>query len=179
LAFTLKELNEAILLLTLFVTLVSCAQSQVKSDKEYIIGKTLKTHRDGNLLLSRQPTDKELKDLKDDGVKTVINLRSKTEYNEKSERDFLQSSGIKYINIPFTKLSDSYIDQVTKAVVENRKNGKVLIHCSRGSRIGIWLGGHFYKDHSYSKEKSLETAKELGLTKSAAIEKVEEYLSNK
>jgi protein tyrosine phosphatase (PTP) superfamily phosphohydrolase (DUF442 family) len=167
-----------IILFTILFSLISCSQVPINNN-DYIIGTTLETYRYGNLLFSRQPTINELKDIKKDNVKTVINLRKKSEYNEKEERDFLVNSGIKYINIPFDKLTDVYIDEVTRAVVENRKNGKVLIHCSSGNRVGIWLGGHFYKDHNYTKENALKKAKELGLTKAKAVEKVKAYLNTK
>ena len=65
---------------------------------------------------------------------------------------------------------------MTTAVKKHRKKGKVLIHCASGNRVGVWLGGHFHKDHGFSKEESLALAKKLGLTQEQAIANVKKYL---
>jgi uncharacterized protein (TIGR01244 family) len=145
------------------------------------IGHNLKAHRYSNLYFSAQPSTKDWASLKEQGFKTVINLREPNEenYDEKIEKKILKRQGITYINIPTPKknpVTDRFIDDVTTAVKKNRPNGKVLIHCSSGNRVGMWLGGHFHKDHGLSKKESLELAQKLGLNKPNAIEKVKSYL---
>jgi protein tyrosine phosphatase (PTP) superfamily phosphohydrolase (DUF442 family) len=169
-----------ITLILSFLLLASCAQ--LKSNEKVTIADGLKASKYSNLYFSGQPTEADLRKLKRDGFAAVINLRPSHEHNEVKEKEILKQEKIAYINHPFSsnsKLTDKYITAVTKTVKKYKAKGKVLLHCSSGNRVGIWLGGHFFKDHEYSKEKSLKLAKELGLTKSGAINKVKDYLQSK
>jgi protein tyrosine phosphatase (PTP) superfamily phosphohydrolase (DUF442 family) len=124
----------------------------------------------------------DFKALKQQGFEAVINLRGPSEHDESEEKKLVTSYGMTYKNIPFSSssvLNDEFIDEVTNAVSEQQKKGKVLVHCSSGNRVGIWAGGHFYKDHSYSKVKSLRMAKKLGAKKTESLEKVSKYLEKK
>ncbi len=96
------------------------------------------------------------------------------------ERKSVKALGLNYYNVPFkkdTKLTDEYMNKLTATVVKHRKEGKVLVHCSSGDRVGIWLGGHFYKDHGFDKKASVEVAKKLGLKKVSAKKLLDLYLS--
>ncbi len=129
-----------------------------------------------------QPAQKDYIKLKTQEFKTVINLRSAKEYDESSEKKSLKKIGLNYINIPFPStrpLDDTLIDKITTEVVKARAKGKVLIHCSSGNRVGVWLAGHFYKDHKASKVESMAIAKKLGLSAPTAIEKAQNYLKEK
>ena len=167
----------------LFVSLISCSSNSTKKHESNItIGKELNAHRYADIYFSGQPSNAEWKNLKEQGFTNIINLRSPKEYNEKLERKKIQAQGLHYSNIPFTgksKLTDKYIDQVTKAVMKHRKEGKTLVHCSSGNRVGIWLAGHFHKDHELSKEDSLVMAKKLGLENEGAIQKAKAYFDQK
>jgi protein tyrosine phosphatase (PTP) superfamily phosphohydrolase (DUF442 family) len=141
--------------------------------------RNLLSHQIKNYYFSSQPKNTEFKDLKEKGIVSIINLRNIDEYNETEERLMVKSLGMNYVNIPFPKnkaVDNKYIDKVTKMLVENGKKGKVLVHCSSGNRVGIWLGAHLYKDHGMNKTQSIEKAKSLGLNKSEAIAKLEKYL---
>ena len=164
----------------LLITL-SCGHHHSKDSKikqDIIMGKELKANQYSNLYFSGQPSNEDFKKLKEQGFAAIINLRTKNEYNEKNEKELAKKLKINYYNIPFSmkdKLETDLVNRITSSVVKHRKEGKILVHCSSGNRVGIWLGAHFYKDHKYTKEKSLETAKELGLNKSTAIKKLMSY----
>jgi len=144
------------------------------------IGESLNANRFSNIYFSGQPKKKDLLRLKEQGFKTIINLRGPKEYDENVERQLISEEGLSYYNIPFyadANLSDEYIQKVTQTVMKHRKDGKLLIHCSAGDRVGVWLAGHFYKDHKFSQDKSLEMAKKLGLNNPQAITKVRNYFA--
>jgi protein tyrosine phosphatase (PTP) superfamily phosphohydrolase (DUF442 family) len=145
------------------------------------ITKELTGNRWGAIYFSAQPVTSDFSVLKNNGFKTIINLRDKNEgdYKESTESSEVKRLGMNYYNIPFTMkmdMTDEYIEKVTSNVMKHRKEGKILIHCSSGNRVAIWLGGHFKKDHKFSNEKSLMLAKELGLNNSTAEEKLKAYL---
>ncbi|MCB9091416.1 MAG: dual specificity protein phosphatase family protein [Halobacteriovoraceae bacterium] len=148
------------------------------------ISKNFEGNRWDNIYFSGQPSEETLQDLQKNGFKTIINLRNKQEgdYKESWEKALASKQGFHYYNIPFSMdkdLDDNYIEKITSLVSKHRKEGKVLIHCSSGNRVAVWLGGHFKKDHHFSNEKSFELATKLGLKKDAAKEKLKKYLESK
>ena len=171
-----------VLLIISFLFITSCAHSHKDPSKTNVqVTKTLKGHSYGSIYFSAQPDKTELMALKDNGFVAVINLREKKEkkYSEAWERKIVKSQGINYYNVPFSMkkdMDDKYIDAVTSKILAHRKDGKVLVHCSSGNRVAIWLGGHFKKDHGLSSDQALEKAKTMGLTKSKAEEKLKSYL---
>ncbi len=151
-----------------------------KLEQNVIIGKNLKANRFTQLYFSGQPSTNDFSILKSQGFTHIVNLRGKKEgdYKESQEATQVKKLGIRYHNIPYTgALSNDLIDEVTAAVVKHRKEGKTLIHCSSGNRVGMWLGAHFHRDHGKSKTEALEIAKKLGLNKPQAIAKVKKYLA--
>lgn len=169
-------------LLSLFTG--SCAHHGAEAKKDTQITKGLTGHNYGKIYFSAQPSEESFGELKESGFAAVINMREKKEkdYSESWERAIVKKQGLAYYNIPFSmkdKMTDSYIDSVTSKIKKHLKNGKVLVHCSSGNRVGVWIGAHFLKDHAYSKEKAMDVAKELGLNKKKAQQKLQSYLDNK
>tara|TARA_Y100000385_G_C12944209_1_gene572568 strand:- start:265 stop:609 length:345 start_codon:yes stop_codon:yes gene_type:complete len=108
-----------------------------------------------------------------------IKFLHNSEHKEGIERSTVKKLGLHYYNVPFKKkaeLTTEYMNKLTATVVKHRKEGKVLVHCSGGDRVGVWLGGHFYKDHGFDKKASIEVAKKLGLKKKEAKDKLNRYL---
>jgi len=171
------------LLTALFFLILSACASQSKTlDEKVVIGEKLSASRYSNLYFSAQPTMKDFETLKGQGFAAVVNLRSKSEFNESEEAEKMKSLGMDYEHVAFAKeaeLSDSLINEITEVVVKFRPKGKVLVHCSTGNRVGVWLGGHFYKDHKYSKKMAKKTAKRLGLNDKKAMTKLDRYLETK
>ena len=69
------------------------------------------------------------------------------------------------------------MNRVTAEVVTQRKAGKILVHCSSGNRVALWVGAHFKKDHGYSADDARAIAKEMGLTKKELKEKLNAYFN--
>tara|TARA_R110002072_G_scaffold534_2_gene3554 strand:+ start:96526 stop:97092 length:567 start_codon:yes stop_codon:yes gene_type:complete len=173
-----------LLLILMTLILVSCSHhgrsTPEKTNVE--ITKNLTANSWGDIYFSAQPSNSDFKELQKEGFKTIINLRGKVEgdYKESRERKIIKKLGMNYYNVPFNKndkMTDEYVEQVTSKVMENRQEGKVLIHCSSGNRVALWLGSHFKKDHGFSNERSLELAKKLGLTNIGVQKKLEAYLN--
>ncbi len=175
-------MKSIILLLFLVGTLGCVSSSKVEDGAEVTIGESLAAKRFSNIYFSGQPSSADYSKLKSDGFALVVNLRDPSEYDESREKDQWAQAGVRYVNVPFAvsaKLNDEFIEKVTKEVMKDRKAGNILIHCSSGNRAGIWAGGHFYKDHGYSKEKSIEISQKLGITSPGALNKLKAYLETK
>ncbi|CAN5359752.1 hypothetical protein BH10CYA1_BH10CYA1_33400 [soil metagenome] len=109
------------------------------------------------------PTEKTMHDLKDKGIKTIIDLRAPSEgkpkasrtkeddpIQPKEEKALADELGIKYINLtmdshaPTKKQVHTFIDAAEKA---EKGGGPVFLHCAHGSdrtgcMIGIWRVTH-------------------------------------
>jgi protein tyrosine phosphatase (PTP) superfamily phosphohydrolase (DUF442 family) len=172
-----------ILALTILLFLASCISSPtIEKISTTTIGQSLEAKKYSNIYFSAQPSDQDLNQLKADGFALVINLRAPSEHDVTREKKLVESLKMKYANIPFNMdkpLDDDYISKVVKVVAANRTDGKILIHCSSGNRVGVWAGAHFFKDHKYSKAKSVKVAETIGVNNPKAMQKLESYLSTK
>jgi len=99
------------------------------------------------LYRSGEPTKKGLAQLKEQGFKTLIDLRAPSE-QKFDEKEAASELGLKYIRLlmtsapPTKKQVDTMLDEIKKAQ-QDSSNGKVLVHCAHGSdrtgcMIGIW-----------------------------------------
>lgn len=169
------------LIFSILITLSFFSCGHLKS-KKVVIGESLSAHQYKNLYFSGQPDDKDFMELKKQGFTHIVNLRRETEYEERQEQRLVKKLGMNYSHHPFPldlKVNDDYVDRVTSSVIKHAKEGKTLVHCSTGNRVGIWLGAHFKKDHKQSSKQAFETAEKLGLEKEAAKKALREYLGLK
>ena len=54
------------------------------------------------------------------------------------------------------KITNEYVEMITSKVMKHRKDRKILIHCSLGNRVAIWLGA-YKKNHKFSNKKITPT----------------------
>jgi protein tyrosine phosphatase (PTP) superfamily phosphohydrolase (DUF442 family) len=93
------------------------------------------------LSTSGQPTESEIKLLKNSGFEAVINIRPDFEmhyeFDEKSE---VEKLGLEYFSLPMTfdTLDTSILSMFFK-LVEDQKEKKTLIHCHHNIRVSVLL----------------------------------------
>ena len=92
-----------------------------------------------------QPTPDDLAQLRDIGVRSVINLRAPTEdsgYDEAAEAARL---GMDYATLAVGGSDDLTAETVTRFGVlldAGRARGDVLVHCASGNRVGALVALH-------------------------------------
>lgn len=88
-----------------------------------------------------QPSAKALQQLKDSGVKTIINLRAEGDSTKKEEA-LAKKIGLNYVHIPLLFTAPP-IPTVVKflQVVNNPENQPCFVHCRQGAdRTGMMVG---------------------------------------
>lgn len=134
------------------------------------IGKTSPAHRLGKLYLAGQPQVEDLQIAKEQGIKTVLNLRKKEELTW-DEEAAVKKLGLNYINLPIggpADLKDEVFEQARK-VLGDKERQPVLLHCASANRVGaIWLA-HRVLDDKLPYDQALEEARKVGL-KAAPLE---------
>jgi uncharacterized protein (TIGR01244 family) len=129
-----------------------------------------------------QPWPEHLPKLKEAGVKVVINLRPRDEYDPAGEEAKVKELGMTYFNIPvaFTAPDELDVDDFLKLTDEQLKNGPVFIHCAMGTRVGaFWMIRRVVRD-GWEYDRALAEANRIGLRNQAQlIEFAKEYIQQK
>lgn len=128
------------------------------------------------LATAGQPSPEALRKLKEQGFRTVINLRAETEPGVKQEEAIVKAQGLKYVSVPVTpaSFSQQQVDQVAK-VLDDPKAGPILFHCGSANRVGgVWAVIQAQRGKSY--EEAEAEGRKIGLSSPAMLEAVKQVL---
>ena len=125
-----------------------------------------------------QPKLEHLEQLKAEGVKTIINLRTPSEHRAAEEEAKAKELGLRYFNIPVV-YGDPKEEQATEflKITDDPKNRPAFIHCTAAIRVGaFWMIRRVLRD-GWKLEAAEEEAKKVGLRESPhLIEFAREYI---
>ena len=114
-----------------------------------------------------QPRSEHLAKLKADGVKTIINLRTRGEHRAEEEEAIAKELGLRYFNIPvvFADPKDEQVAEFLK-ITDDPSNRPAFIHCTGAIRVGaFWMIRRVLRD-GWSVDAAEEEAKKIGLRES-------------
>ncbi|HEY0431608.1 MAG TPA: protein tyrosine phosphatase family protein [Pyrinomonadaceae bacterium] len=114
-----------------------------------------------------QPRLEHLQQLKDEGVKAIINLRQPSEHRAAEEEARAKELGLKYFNIPFV-FGEPKDEQATEflKITDDPANRPAFIHCASAIRVGaFWMIRRVLRD-GWTIEKAEEEAAKIGLKES-------------
>ena len=111
-----------------------------------------------------QPRLEHLQQLKDEGVKAIINLRQPSEHRAAEEEARAKELGLKYFNIPFV-FGEPKDEQATEflKITDDPANRPAFIHCASAIRVGaFWMIRRVLRD-GWKIEAAEEEATKIGL----------------
>ena len=114
-----------------------------------------------------QPRLEHLQQLKDQGVKAIINLRPPAEHRAAEEEAKAKELGLRYFNIPFV-FGEPKDEQATEflKITDDPANRPAFIHCTSAIRVGaFWMIRRVLRD-GWKIEAAEEEAKKIGLKES-------------
>lgn len=113
------------------------------------------------ILLGPQPTEQDLREAKQYGIKTVIDFRMPNE-TPTENADLAARCELDYVNIPVNKtsLTKEQIDELDRAM--EGKSGPFLIHCASGARAAMLLSLRKALKHRWNAERTFDEAKAMG-----------------
>ena len=117
-----------------------------------------------HLYRSAQPTHEGLENLPSLGIKTVIDLRERSERS--GEAQLLESLGIKYVNIPMPPMGAPSVESVRRALalLSDELDWPILVHCEHGvDRTGTLIACFRISDEGWSNQRALNEAKLRGM----------------
>jgi uncharacterized protein (TIGR01244 family) len=93
-----------------------------------------------DLAAAGQPTPEALRKLKQQGFRTIVNLRAASEPGVAEEKEIVESQGLRYVHVPMTAATFSLDDAKAVArVLDDEAAGPILLHCSSSNRVGgVW-----------------------------------------
>jgi protein tyrosine/serine phosphatase len=118
---------------------------------------------DSGLYRGGQPEREGFEFLQENGIKTVINLRT-----ENDEELVVKELGMNYVHIPisitpWSKIPEHSIDQYFE-VLSNPANYPIFFHCRRGAdRTGAMAGFYRIAAQGWEPEKALNEARKVGM----------------
>jgi uncharacterized protein (TIGR01244 family) len=126
-----------------------------------------------------QPRMEHLDQLKKEGVKAVINLRTPGEHRAEEEEAKAKEVGLRYFNIPvvFRDPQPAQVDEFLK-LTDDPANRPAFIHCTAAIRVGaFWMIRRVMRD-GWTIEKAEEEARQVGLRESPHLnEFVRKYVA--
>lgn len=123
------------------------------------------------LLTGGQPTEQQLRALKDASGSIVLDVRDPMEPRPVDEAGVVAQLGMEYVNIPIRAggLDDAILDRIL-AVLRGAQGRTVFFHCGSGNRVGGALIPHFILDHGMEEQDAVDQAMRVGLRSAEMME---------
>ena len=122
-----------------------------------------------DFFIAGQPTERALREMHEQGVTTVVNLRSPEEMQNQvkfDERAVVGQLGMKYVYLPMRGTPEFPYspDAVTKlAAAVAGANGKVLLHCTVAWRASHLWAAYLIRERGVDVETALANARAINL----------------
>ncbi|MDP3492899.1 MAG: sulfur transferase domain-containing protein, partial [Hyphomonadaceae bacterium] len=124
----------------------------------------------GPAYVSGQPTEAALRDLAAKGVKTIINLRTQPEMDNRKQVPFDEAAvakelGINYVHVPLGGPDTPYTPEAVEKVAAAMKaaDGKVLLHCTVAWRASHMWAAYLVKEKGMSYEDAVKAGEAMNL----------------
>ena len=122
-----------------------------------------------DLFIGGQPTEKALRELRSQGVTTIVNLRTPEEMQRAVKYDeaaLAKELGIRYVHIPLRGTGDMpYAPSAVTKFAEALKtaDGKVLLHCTVAWRASHLWAAYLIAEMNVPVETALSNARAINL----------------
>jgi uncharacterized protein (TIGR01244 family) len=113
-----------------------------------------------------QPTEAQLKELQNEGFKTIINFRTEGEEEQplspKAEAKEIEKLGMQYLHIPISmkSITPETVDRLRRDLDELSK--PVFAHCRLGKRAALMVIMHIASEQGMSGAQAIEKAETSG-----------------
>lgn len=122
-----------------------------------------------DIFVGGQPTERALRDMREQGVTTVVNLRTPEEMTQSVKFDeaaLVAQLGMKYVYLPVRggaeyPYSPETVTKFSQAVRETK--GKVLLHCTVGWRASHLWAAYLIDERGVPVEDALANARAINL----------------
>ncbi|WP_153557421.1 beta-lactamase hydrolase domain-containing protein [Roseimaritima sediminicola] len=116
--------------------------------------------------VAAQPSESEIRQLGQQGFKTVVNFRTDGEDDQPlppdAEAAVVKQAGLEYLHVPVSmnSMGPDVVDRFREAYADLPK--PVYAHCKSGKRAGAMVMMHMAVEQGMSGDQTLEQAKQMG-----------------
>ena len=116
---------------------------------------------ENGMMIGPQPSEDHLRQAKQEGIKTVIDLRFPSE-TPTLNAELVTRSGLDYVNIPVNKasLSGDQVDALDRAMQD--KDGPFLLHCASGARAATLIVLSQARQNGWTAQRAFQEARTMG-----------------
>jgi uncharacterized protein (TIGR01244 family) len=132
----------------------------------------------GKLYLTGQPSGDDFQKAKQEGIATVINLRTAEEVSWDPGKS-VRSAGMKYVHIPFRApetLTKEVFDEVRKLLKQEHEK-PALLYCSSANRVAATWLPYRVLDQGVPLDQAVDEAKQIGLRVPEYLERAKLYIA--
>ena len=118
------------------------------------------------ITVSGQPTADDIAQLKNDGFRTIVNLRTEGEEDQpmspEEERQAVEKAGMRYVHLPVSSatMGPETVDNFRAQLPE--LEAPILVHCQAGMRAGAFTMMATATEQGWSGDETLEKAQAMG-----------------
>ena len=116
---------------------------------------------ENGMLIGPQPTEGDLRQARQEGIKTVIDFRLPSE-TPTPNAELVARSGLDYVNIPVNKasLSADQVDELDRVMRD--KDRPFLLHCASGARAATLLVLSQARQNGWTAQRAFQEARTMG-----------------
>ena len=116
---------------------------------------------DDEIYIGPQPSDQDLQDARQQGIRTIIDFREPSETTTSNEK-LTTKHHLSYVNIPVNKTAPDARQIRDLTDVLKNKEGPFLLHCLSGARAALILSLSMAEKHGWNGEQTMLEAKKMG-----------------
>ena len=164
-----KQMKQGFLILSMLLIPLMAVRAMIPgggNDSVIVIEQFSNCFRYQDFYLSGQPSLKMLKWLRQEGVVSIINLRTEEENDDFEEMAFNEAEmardlGFEYHSVPvdgFEAYTPGNLEKMASLLVPGKK---VLIHCAGAGRVTSFFMAYLFKYEGYNIDEAVEVGKQL------------------
>jgi len=116
-----------------------------------------------NLITGGQPSIDDLNKMAKEGVKTIVNLRTKGEFTKFDEKSEVESLGMKYVLIEVDGSDGITLENAKRLDAVLNQGENTLVHCASSNRVGGLLAYRTFRLQGSSSAEALALGKMAGM----------------
>ena len=170
----MKTLLRSVIFATMATAMSACAEqaSEPTLDTATISALPIKNFQqvEPNVYSAGQPTEDQIKQLAESGVKVMINLRPESELSF-DEQALVVSLGMEYVSIPVAGAEGVSPENANRlaSALEAVEGKPTVVHCGSANRVGALVALDEALNHGASVDDAIAKGKDWGLTRLESI----------
>ncbi len=131
-----------------------------------------------SVMTAGQPTERQVQDLAEAGVRTIIDIRPAAEPRGFDEPRAVAAAGMNYERLPVTgDTLDTATFDAFRELMRDHDDEPVVVHCASANRVGAVMLPYLVLDRGKTLDEATSLAGMIGLRSAELLAKARAYLT--